>query len=131
MLENAIFKAPLIYALNPSGSAKTATTTPSIPLTLMLVALLRDSAIALSKRAFVHMEIPASICMLILRPVKELLSRIMFSHPTMPGNQMVGGSSFPGVAVRESMGMSWGNLPPSLKPPPEGGYPPLPIVDWG
>ncbi|XVF05905.1 hypothetical protein REPUB_Repub06bG0002200 [Reevesia pubescens] len=29
------------------------------------------------------------------------------------------------------MGMSWGNLPPSLKPPPEGGYPPLPFVDWG
>ncbi|KAK6242915.1 hypothetical protein QUC31_009324 [Theobroma cacao] len=29
------------------------------------------------------------------------------------------------------IGMSWGNLPPSLKPPPEGGYPPLPFVDWG
>ncbi|XP_039813809.1 zinc finger CCCH domain-containing protein 3 isoform X2 [Panicum virgatum] len=26
---------------------------------------------------------------------------------------------------------SWGNLPPSLQPPPEGGYPPLPFVDWG
>ncbi|OEL15169.1 Zinc finger CCCH domain-containing protein 3 [Dichanthelium oligosanthes] len=26
---------------------------------------------------------------------------------------------------------SWGNLPPSLQPPPEGGYPPLPLVDWG
>ncbi|KAG6751472.1 hypothetical protein POTOM_043661 [Populus tomentosa] len=51
--------------------------------------------------------------------------------PTMPGNQLAGGSSFPGVAVRESMEMSWGNLPPSLKPPPEGGYPPLPFVDWG
>ncbi|XP_076931857.1 zinc finger CCCH domain-containing protein 3-like [Bidens hawaiensis] len=24
-----------------------------------------------------------------------------------------------------------GNLPPSLRPPPEGGYPPLPFVDWG
>nr|KJB10082.1 hypothetical protein B456_001G184000 [Gossypium raimondii] len=27
--------------------------------------------------------------------------------------------------------ISWGNLPPSLKPPPEDGYPPLPFVDWG
>ncbi|KAM3348612.1 hypothetical protein ACQJBY_022094 [Aegilops geniculata] len=26
---------------------------------------------------------------------------------------------------------SWGNLPPSLQPPPEGGYPLLPFVDWG
>ncbi|XP_066308600.1 zinc finger CCCH domain-containing protein 3-like isoform X1 [Miscanthus floridulus] len=26
---------------------------------------------------------------------------------------------------------SWGNLPPSLQPPPEGGYPPLPFIDWG
>lgn len=29
------------------------------------------------------------------------------------------------------MGMSWGNFPPSLQPPPEGGYPHLPFVDWG
>ncbi|XP_040965888.1 zinc finger CCCH domain-containing protein 3 isoform X1 [Gossypium hirsutum] len=29
------------------------------------------------------------------------------------------------------MTISWGNLPPSLKPPPEAGYPPLPFVDWG
>ncbi|OMP09386.1 Zinc finger, CCCH-type [Corchorus olitorius] len=29
------------------------------------------------------------------------------------------------------VGMSWGNLPPSLKPPPDGGYPQLPFVDWG
>ncbi|XP_057426655.1 zinc finger CCCH domain-containing protein 3 [Lotus japonicus] len=38
-----------------------------------------------------------------------------------------------GNVVRDSMGMgvSWGNLPPSLQPPPEGGYPPLPFVDWG
>ncbi|XP_021311128.1 zinc finger CCCH domain-containing protein 3 isoform X1 [Sorghum bicolor] len=26
---------------------------------------------------------------------------------------------------------AWGNLPPSLQPPPEGGYPPLPFIDWG
>ncbi|KAJ0961917.1 hypothetical protein J5N97_029745 [Dioscorea zingiberensis] len=28
-------------------------------------------------------------------------------------------------------GISWGNLPPSLRPPQEGGYPPLPFIDWG
>ncbi|KAJ0079806.1 hypothetical protein Patl1_23939 [Pistacia atlantica] len=48
-----------------------------------------------------------------------------------PRIQLVGGSSLPGDVVRDSMGMSWGNLPPSLKPPPEGGYPPPPFVDWG
>ncbi|XWS64422.1 hypothetical protein CRYUN_Cryun05aG0002800 [Craigia yunnanensis] len=38
----------------------------------------------------------------------------------------------PGDVEGAGMGMSWGNLPPSLKPPPpEGGYPPLPFVDWG
>lgn len=49
----------------------------------------------------------------------------------MPPNQLVGGSSLQGNVVRDSMGMSWDNLPPSLKPPPEGGYPPLPFIDWG
>ncbi|KAG9133092.1 hypothetical protein Leryth_018669 [Lithospermum erythrorhizon] len=29
------------------------------------------------------------------------------------------------------MGSSMGNLPPSLRPPPEGGYPPLAFIDWG
>ncbi|CAD5192594.1 unnamed protein product [Musa acuminata subsp. malaccensis] len=28
-------------------------------------------------------------------------------------------------------GISWGNLPPSLRPPPEGGYPPLLFLEWG
>ncbi|XP_058213466.1 zinc finger CCCH domain-containing protein 3-like isoform X5 [Rhododendron vialii] len=37
----------------------------------------------------------------------------------------------PGGTVRDGMGISLGNLPPSLKPPPEGGYPPLPFIDWG
>jgi len=36
-----------------------------------------------------------------------------------------------GGTVGDSMGISLGNLPPSLKPPPEGGYPPLPFIDWG
>ncbi|KAL5834246.1 hypothetical protein ACOSQ3_013792 [Xanthoceras sorbifolium] len=53
------------------------------------------------------------------------------SSPVVSRMQLVGGSSFPGDVMRDSMGMSWGNLPPSLKPPPEGGYPPLPFVDWG
>ncbi|KAK7278045.1 hypothetical protein RJT34_23067 [Clitoria ternatea] len=35
------------------------------------------------------------------------------------------------VVVRDNMGVSWGNLPPSLQPPPDGGYPPLPFIDWG
>ncbi|KAI3871905.1 hypothetical protein MKW92_012719 [Papaver armeniacum] len=42
--------------------------------------------------------------------------------------------SIPGVMVtliRDGMGVSLGNLPPSLRPPPEGGYPTLPFVDWG
>ncbi|KAF5208358.1 Zinc finger matrin-type protein [Thalictrum thalictroides] len=34
-------------------------------------------------------------------------------------------------AVRGGMGISLGNLPTSLRPPPEGGYPSLPFVDWG
>ncbi|GAU21557.1 hypothetical protein TSUD_35200 [Trifolium subterraneum] len=36
-----------------------------------------------------------------------------------------------GDVVVESMGVSLGNLPPSLQPPPEGGYPQFPFVDWG
>ncbi|XP_057469936.1 zinc finger CCCH domain-containing protein 3 [Actinidia eriantha] len=51
--------------------------------------------------------------------------------PSIPENQLAGGQPFPGVVVRDSMGISLGNLPPSLKPPSEGGYPPLPFIDWG
>ncbi|GAV70895.1 zf-CCCH domain-containing protein/zf-U1 domain-containing protein [Cephalotus follicularis] len=46
------------------------------------------------------------------------------------GSQFIEGSFLPSV-IRDSMGMPWGNLPPSLKPPPEGGYLHLPFVDWG
>ncbi|XP_018498314.2 zinc finger CCCH domain-containing protein 3 [Pyrus x bretschneideri] len=46
-------------------------------------------------------------------------------------NQSVGGSSLPDVVVRDHTGTSWSNLPPSLMPPPEGGHPRLPFVDWG
>ncbi|XP_044975651.1 zinc finger CCCH domain-containing protein 3 isoform X2 [Hordeum vulgare subsp. vulgare] len=45
------------------------------------------------------------------------------------GYQTVEGNSFSGNILRGHT--SWGNLPPSLQPPPEGGYPPLPFVDWG
>ncbi|KAL4578836.1 hypothetical protein LXL04_014967 [Taraxacum kok-saghyz] len=33
--------------------------------------------------------------------------------------------------VVDRMGVMLGNVPPSLRPPPEGGYPPIPFVDWG
>ncbi|CAA0822350.1 C2H2 and C2HC zinc fingers superfamily protein [Striga hermonthica] len=35
------------------------------------------------------------------------------------------------VLFGNQMGTSLGNLPPSLWPPPDGGYPPLSFVDWG
>ncbi|XP_073104841.1 zinc finger CCCH domain-containing protein 3 isoform X2 [Elaeis guineensis] len=41
--------------------------------------------------------------------------------PNFLGNQI----------LSDHTGVSWGNIPPSLRPPPEGGYPPLPLVDWG
>lgn len=46
-------------------------------------------------------------------------------------NLLVGRNSFPGDMARDGMGASQGNLPPSLHPPPEGGYPPLAFLDWG
>ncbi|XP_022989490.1 zinc finger CCCH domain-containing protein 3 isoform X2 [Cucurbita maxima] len=49
--------------------------------------------------------------------------------PNVPVNQFMEGSSLTGSLDR--LRTSWGNLPPSLMPPPEGGYPPLPFVDWG
>ncbi|XP_059438562.1 zinc finger CCCH domain-containing protein 3 [Corylus avellana] len=51
--------------------------------------------------------------------------------PSTPGNRLVGGGTLSGDVLLDSIGMSWHNLPPSLKPPPEGGYQPLPFVDWG
>ncbi|KAJ7973228.1 zinc finger CCCH domain-containing protein 3 [Quillaja saponaria] len=48
---------------------------------------------------------------------------------TIAGSQLV--SSLAGDMVQDSKGMSWGNIPPSLKPHPEGGYPSFPFVDWG
>ncbi|XP_042488597.1 zinc finger CCCH domain-containing protein 3 isoform X1 [Macadamia integrifolia] len=51
--------------------------------------------------------------------------------PAIMGTQLTGGSSMTGNVVGDAMGISFGNLPPSLRPPPEGGYAPLPFVDWG
>ncbi|PON69612.1 zinc finger protein [Parasponia andersonii] len=51
--------------------------------------------------------------------------------PIFHRNQFVGSSSMPGDMAIDRMGISSGNLPPSLKPPLEGGYPNLPCVDWG
>ncbi|KAG6504961.1 hypothetical protein ZIOFF_037309 [Zingiber officinale] len=33
--------------------------------------------------------------------------------------------------IMNQAGISWGNLPPSLRPPPPDGGQPLPFVDWG
>ncbi|XP_074348322.1 zinc finger CCCH domain-containing protein 3 isoform X1 [Apium graveolens] len=46
-------------------------------------------------------------------------------------HQQAGGASLQSSILRDGLGISLGNLPPSLKPPPEGGYPSVPFVDWG
>lgn len=51
--------------------------------------------------------------------------------PNFSASQPIERSSLPGGMVVDKMGVMVGNLPPSLRPPPEGGYPPLPFVDWG
>uniref|UniRef100_A0ACD5VH71 Uncharacterized protein n=1 Tax=Avena sativa TaxID=4498 RepID=A0ACD5VH71_AVESA len=50
-------------------------------------------------------------------------------QPGFVGYQPVEGNSFSGNLLARHT--SWGNLPPSLQPPPEGGHPQLPFVDWG
>uniref|UniRef100_A0A453ELP7 C3H1-type domain-containing protein n=1 Tax=Aegilops tauschii subsp. strangulata TaxID=200361 RepID=A0A453ELP7_AEGTS len=56
-------------------------------------------------------------------------SNFLGTQPNFVGYPAVEGNSFSGNILRGHT--SWGNLPPSLQPPPEGGYPPLPFVDWG
>ncbi|PWA47447.1 zinc finger CCCH domain-containing protein 3 [Artemisia annua] len=53
--------------------------------------------------------------------------------PSFQMNQPIERSSLPGkFSYNWGMGgVMLGNLPPSLRPPPEGGYPSLPFVDWG
>ncbi|RWR94517.1 zinc finger CCCH domain-containing protein 3 isoform X2 [Cinnamomum micranthum f. kanehirae] len=52
-----------------------------------------------------------------------------YFHPKP--NTQIPTQAIPGNVARDSVGISLGNLPPSLRPPPEGGYLPLPFVDWG
>ncbi|KAL7157596.1 hypothetical protein ABFS83_02G087600 [Erythranthe nasuta] len=40
-------------------------------------------------------------------------------------------ASLPAVLSGNQTGASLRNLPPSLWPPPEGGYPAMPFIDWG
>ncbi|CAA7017172.1 unnamed protein product [Microthlaspi erraticum] len=47
-------------------------------------------------------------------------------HDGFP-NQHIQASDF----VSGGPGTGWFDLPPSLKPPPEQGYPQLPFIDWG
>ncbi|KAL8545370.1 hypothetical protein ACS0TY_005514 [Phlomoides rotata] len=62
-----------------------------------------------------------------------------YYHPNMNTHGMEGMSSannvpsrsIPALFFGNQMGASLENLPPSLWPPPEGGYPPLPLIDWG
>ncbi|XP_040384989.1 zinc finger CCCH domain-containing protein 3 isoform X1 [Oryza brachyantha] len=56
-------------------------------------------------------------------------SNFLGSQPNFVGYQAADGSSLSGNILGGHT--SWGNLPPSLRPPPEGGYPPFPFVDWG
>ncbi|KAF0919471.1 hypothetical protein E2562_029596 [Oryza meyeriana var. granulata] len=56
-------------------------------------------------------------------------SNFVGSQHNFVGYQAADGSSFSGNILGGHT--SWGNLPPSLRPPPEGGYPPFPSVDWG
>ncbi|CAM0880731.1 unnamed protein product [Alopecurus aequalis] len=56
-------------------------------------------------------------------------SNFLGTQSNFVGYQTVDGNSFSGSILGGHT--SWGNLPPSLQPPPEGGYPPLPFVDWG
>ncbi|XP_008793300.2 zinc finger CCCH domain-containing protein 3 isoform X1 [Phoenix dactylifera] len=46
--------------------------------------------------------------------------------PNFLGNRILSGDM-----VLDHTGVSWGKLPPSLRPPPERGYSPLAFVDWG
>ncbi|KAG0496527.1 hypothetical protein HPP92_001218 [Vanilla planifolia] len=55
----------------------------------------------------------------------------MVQPPSLLGYPFVVDTSFSGNVTGDHMGISWGNLPPSLRPPSEAGYLPTPFVDWG
>ncbi|KAJ0979991.1 hypothetical protein J5N97_015465 [Dioscorea zingiberensis] len=50
--------------------------------------------------------------------------------PVFLGNQLFGPDPLSGNSIGDA-GIPRGNLPPSLRPPPDGGYPPQPFIDWG
>ncbi|AES61488.1 putative transcription factor C3H family [Medicago truncatula] len=52
-----------------------------------------------------------------------------YFHPNTQQQQPI--TTTPGNIVGDTMGVSFGNLPPSLQPPPEVGYSNLPFLDWG
>ncbi|PKI59336.1 hypothetical protein CRG98_020267 [Punica granatum] len=77
---------------------------------------------------FAHMVIPANMSI----PRTFEVRTVSFHRAAMIlGSQLAAGALSQGDVVTNIMGIAWGNLPPSLKPPPEGGYPPLPFLDWG
>ncbi|AED93594.1 putative transcription factor C3H family [Arabidopsis thaliana] len=49
----------------------------------------------------------------------------------MLNQQHIQGSTLNRDFVSGRPGTGWFDLPPSLKPPPEQGYPQLPFIDWG
>ncbi|KAK4758675.1 hypothetical protein SAY87_019976 [Trapa incisa] len=61
----------------------------------------------------------------------RLPSDNMQQPATIAGTQLPTGVLLQGDILKDTMGMTWSNLPPSLRPPPEGGWPPLPPVEWG
>ncbi|XP_058076843.1 zinc finger CCCH domain-containing protein 3 [Magnolia sinica] len=62
--------------------------------------------------------------------ISGMSSGMTLQPPIILGGPPVGGP-LSGDVVRDGTRISLGNLPPSLQPPPEGGYPHLPFVDWG
>ncbi|ESQ32190.1 hypothetical protein EUTSA_v10005088mg [Eutrema salsugineum] len=52
------------------------------------------------------------------------------THAGLP-NQHIEGAFLNRDFVNGRQGTGWFDLPPSLKPPPEQGYPQLPSIDWG
>ncbi|CAH9099706.1 unnamed protein product [Cuscuta europaea] len=54
-----------------------------------------------------------------------------YYHPKQNNQSMNPEGMIAGNMLRGKIGTSLGTLPPSLMPPAEGGYPPLPFLDWG
>lgn len=54
-----------------------------------------------------------------------------FTNNTQLRVDMLNQQHIQGDFVSGRPGTGWFDLPPSLKPPPEQGYPQLPFIDWG